>query len=535
MRRWAIPLLLTCTLGGGAWWYAQGMPWLARAETAAPRLRTAEAERGTITAVVSASGSVNPVTSVVVGSQLSGQVREIFADYNSRVAAQQPLARLDTQQLEATRAAAEADLQSARASLLVAEAQAERAVADARQAQAQLAATRAGIRSAEAQLRDADFEARRTEELRRTGVGAVRDAVRAGFAQENVRAQLTAAEAQTAQAEAQLSSAEASARVARAQVETAAATALQRAAQLRQVEVNLGFATIRSPIDGVVISRSVDIGQTVAASLQAPVLFTIAANLQEMEVWVTVDEADIGRIRPGQEATFAVAAHPSVNLRGQVKEVRLAATTVNNVVTYTVVVSAHNDQGRMLPGMTATMRIITDERRDVLRVPNAALRWRPARAGMGADAVAAASTPFDNAIAALPDLTPSQRQEIDAARAELRERMAALPSDADARRGQAQAARQRAFSRINAILTPEQRARLAAQRGGGRGGEAGTPGTVHVLEEGVPRPVAVRTGLTDGSLTEIVAGDLVAGAVVVTGQERATQAARSASPLPRLF
>lgn len=532
MKRGVFILLVVGALGGGTWWYAQGMPGLARAETGGPRLRTAEVDRGNITAIVSATGTVNPVTSVVVGSQLSGQVRELFADYNSRVTAQAPLARLDTQQLEATRAAAVADLQSARANLLVARAQAERAAADAEQARAQVAAARAGQTAQQAQLRDAEFEARRTDELRRSGVGAVRDAVRAANAQDAARAQAVGAEAQIMQAEAQLLSAEASARVARAQVETAAATAEQRAAQLSQVDVSLGFATIRSPIDGVVISRSIDIGQTVAASLQAPVLFTIAANLDEMEVWVTVDEADIGRIRPGQPATFTVAAHPSTNLTGRVKEVRLASATVNNVVTYTVVVTAPNTGGRMLPGMTATMRITTDERRDVLRVPNTALRWRPSSGAQ--DSTAPATGPFEAAIAALPDLSPAQRQEIEAARAELRDRLASLPQDAEARRQQAQAARQRVFSRINSILTPEQRSRLAAQRAA-RGGDSGTPGTIHVLEDGVTRAVQVRAGLTDGNVTEIIAGEIAPGARVVVGVERAGTAARPAATMPRLF
>jgi HlyD family secretion protein len=250
-------------------------------------------------------------------------------------------------------------------------------VADANQSRAALSAARAAVQQAEAQLRDAEFERARTEELRRSGVGAVRDATRAGFTADGARANLAAERAQADQAEATLASAEAAARTARAQVEATTAQAEQKAAVMRQVEVSLGFSVIRSPIDGVVIARSIDLGQTVAASLQSPTLFTIAANLNEMEVWATVDEADIGRIQPGQGVTFTVAAHPQATLRGTVKEIRLSPTTVSNVVTYTVVVSAANAEGRMLPGMTATLRILTDERRDVLRVPNAALRWRP--------------------------------------------------------------------------------------------------------------------------------------------------------------
>ncbi|WP_207537395.1 efflux RND transporter periplasmic adaptor subunit [Sabulicella rubraurantiaca] len=538
MRRPLALLLILPLLGGGAYLWgapALGALGLGASAEAGPRLRLAEADRGTITAVVSATGTVNPVNSVIVGSQLSGQIRELMADWNTRVTAGQPLARLDTQQLEASRAAAQADLLAARAAVAVARAQAERAAADAGQARAAVSAARAEVQRAEAQLRDAEFERNRTEELRRSGVGAVRDAARAGFTAEGARATLANQRAQAEQAEANQLSAEAAARTAAAQVETAEAQAEQRAAVLRQVEVNLSFSMIRSPIDGIVVSRSVDLGQTVAASLQAPTLFTIAANLDEMEVWATVDEADIGRIRPGQNVTFTVAAHPQLNLRGRVKDIRLTPATVNNVVTYTVIIAAPNNDGRMLPGMTATLRIVADERRDVLRVPNAALRWRPAGQS-AATASAAPESPMAAALRQMDDLTPTQRQEVEAALAEMRERMAAMPGDPEARRQGMQAARQRLQSRLNAVLTPEQRARLAAARGGS-GGRGGAAGTVWVAERdgSAPRAVPVRTGLTDGSVTEILSGEIAEGAQVVIGTERASGSAGRPAPVRNLF
>jgi len=313
-------------------------------------------------------------------------------------------------------------------------------------------------------------------------------------------------------------------------VQAVAATAEQRAAQLRQVEVNLGFAIIRSPIDGIIVSRSVDLGQTVAASLQSPTLFTIAANLSEMELWATVDESDIGRIRAGQNVAFTVAAHPSVNLRGTVKEIRLSPTTVNNVVTYTVVVTAPNTDGRMLPGMTATLRIITDERADVLRIPNASLRWRPA--GAAGQPAATPANPMEAALREMTDLTPAQRQEVEAATRELRERMAGLPADAEARRQQAQSARQRLQSRLNAVLTPDQRARLISARGAR--GQGGAAGTVYVLEgDAAPRAISIRTGLTDGNVTEVLSGEISAEMQVVVGTERAgAPPARAATARP---
>jgi HlyD family secretion protein len=539
MRRTSLLLAVLAALGAAAWFGAPlARPWLpgwisGAAETA-PRLRLAEADRGPIAAVVAATGTVNPVLSVQVGSQLSGQIRELFADFNTRVTAGQPVARLDTRTIEARQAAAQADLQSAAAAVAVARAQGERAEADLGSARAQLLAAQARLESAEAQARDAEAELGRARDLRARGVNAERDLSRAQFVAERLRAEVSGARAAIAQQDAMLLGAEAARRTAAAQVAAAEAAQAQRAAQLQQVEVDLTNATIRAPIDGVVISRNVDIGQTVAVSLQSPILFQIAANLEEMEVWATVDESDIGRIRPGQEVSFTVAAHPGVTLGGRVKAIRLAPTTVQNVVTYTVVVTAPNTQGRMLPGMTATLRIVTDQREAAIRVPNAALRWRPAGGGAEGAAATPSGGPIDQALRELDDLTPTQRAEILAAQAELRERMANLPTDAEARRQQAQAARQRLTARFNAVLTPEQRARLAATRGGARG--AGAPGTVWVVDaDGAPpRAVPVRTGLTDGSVTEIVSG-VEEGMRVVVGTERAAAPRPAPASGPRPF
>jgi HlyD family secretion protein len=536
MRRLPLILIVLALLGAAGWW--AGTPalgwlpgWVAGTGTEGPRLRLAEVDRGTITSVVAATGTVNPVLSVQVGSQLSGQIRELFADFNSRVKAGEPVARLDTRTIEARQAGAQADLQSAAASVQVARAGAERSQAELASARAQLLSARARLDSAEAQMRDAEAELDRAQQLRARGVNSERELSRASFLAERLRADTAGARASIAQQEAVLIGAEAAVRTAAAQVLAAEASEAQRAALLRQVEVDLANATIRAPIDGVVISRNIDIGQTVAASLQSPILFMIAASLDEMEVWATVDESDIGRIRAGQEVTFTVAAHPAFPLQGRVKEIRLAPTTVQNVVTYTVVVTAPNVGGRMLPGMTANMRIIADRREDVLRVPNAALRWRPpGTAAEGGAAVQGSSDMIAEALRALDDLTPVQRAEIAAAETEFRERMAALPQDGDARRVQSQAARRRLIARFNGVLTAEQRARLASTRGDARG--RGAPGTVWVADAatGAPQAVAVRSGLTDGSVTEILAG-LEPGMQVVVGTERASRTAASGSAL----
>jgi HlyD family secretion protein len=541
MRRLPLILLVLAGTGAAAWWagapaagWMPNLPWASSGGAEAARLRLADVDRGAITAVVAATGTVNPVLSVQVGSQLSGQIREIFADFNTRVTAGQEIARLDTRTIEARQAAARADLQSAEAAVLVARAQAERAEAEVASARANLVILQARAESAEAQAADTEAELRRATELRSRGVNAERDLSRATFAAERARADAAAARGATAQAEAQARAAEAAQRTALAQVSAAEAAQAQRAAQLQQVEVDLANATIRAPIDGVVVSRNIDIGQTVAASLQSPILFVIAASLDEMEVLATVDESDIGRIRAGQEVAFTVAAHPGSNLQGRVKEIRLSPTTVQNVVTYTVVISAQNSGGRMLPGMTATLRIITDQRPDALRVPNAALRWRPpGSSAEGAAPGAGGGGPIEQALRELNDLTPTQRAEIAAAQQEFRERMAALPAEAEPRRLQAQAARQRLTARFNAVLTAEQRARLGALRAGGA--QRGAPGTVWVVdaEGAAPRAVPVRIGLSDGTVTEVISG-LEEGMRVVAGTERAP-VARPATASARPF
>ena len=241
MRKWLLALLVF--LGAGAAWWAAGLPrpgfLEADGRAGAPRLRTATLDRGSITAVVAATGTVNPVTLVQVGSQLSGQIRELLADFNSKVAADQPIAQLDTATLEARRAAAEADVHAAAAQITVSRAQAERAAADHTQARAQIEAVRAALLGAEASLRDAEVEAARTAELRARGVGTEREALRAGFTADRLRAAVAQAQADISRADAGLLAAVAAARTAEAQVEAAIAAREQRVAQLRQVEVDL--------------------------------------------------------------------------------------------------------------------------------------------------------------------------------------------------------------------------------------------------------------------------------------------------------
>ncbi|MBM3560468.1 MAG: HlyD family efflux transporter periplasmic adaptor subunit, partial [Alphaproteobacteria bacterium] len=318
-----------------------------------PAFRLAAADRGPVTAQVSATGTLGAVVTVQVGSQVSGQIAELLADYNTEVKAGQVVARIDPATFAARVRQTSAELAVARAGVVTATA----AVARAR---AELQDVRTG-------LADAARDLERKRDLLRNGnvARAVVDTAEVLHAQSVSR---------VAAREAALQSAEAELMTARAQVERAEAS-------LYANQIDLDRAVIRSPIDGVVVARNVDLGQTVAASLQAPVLFSIAQDLRKMQVEVSVDEADIGRIAAGQRAVFTVDAFTGREFAGRVEQVRLQPRIVQNVVTYTVVVTAANDDLRLLPGMTANARVIHDERATVLRVPNAALRWRPAGAG----------------------------------------------------------------------------------------------------------------------------------------------------------
>ncbi len=299
------------------------------------KFKQAKVERGSITAAVSATGTLNPVVSVQVGSQISGQIKELLVDFNSPVKAGQLIARLDPETYRQRVIQAQADTEAARANLVMQQ-------ADVLRVQANLADTQ-------------------------------RDYARKKLLVE--KKFISPADLDKAQTT--FDAATAALRVAQAQALSGAAQLRQRQALLAQAQVDLSRTEIRSPVDGVVVKRSVDTGQTVAASLQAPELFIIAKNLSDMQVETSVDEADVGRIQPGQSVSFTVDAFPGQHFAGQIKQVRKAASIVSNVVSYTVVVSAANPDLLLLPGMTANVRIITAHKDNVLKVPNAALRFNP--------------------------------------------------------------------------------------------------------------------------------------------------------------
>ncbi|MGE3652024.1 MAG: HlyD family secretion protein [Reyranellaceae bacterium] len=511
--------VLVAALAGGALAFSSG------GEPPA-KYRTVKIERGPITSVITATGTVNPVTTVVVGSQLSGQIVELKADFNTRVKAGQELARIDTELIEAQLQSARADLASAEAAVTMQRAQIEKAAAD--------------IENLKATLATAESEARRRDGLAKSGAGSTAEAEKALYAAVSARAAMRASEA--------------SLKIAQAQLDTLKANVLQRRAAVAQVEVNLKRSVIRAPIDGVVVGRSIDVGQTVAASLQAPTLFTVAQDLRNMQVETTVDEADIGRVRDGQAVTFTVNAYPNDRFRGKVAQVRLAPNNIQNVITYTVVIAADNPDLKLLPGMTATVTIITDRRDDVLKVANAALRWKPpgrapARSQPGSDEppqpTTSGGTPrganprasadaMKKALTEQLELSADQQKELDRIFAQSGSEIRAVFQSGAApeeRRAKVRAIREAAATQIAAMLDAEQKTKYAAIRAAAAGAP---PAELFVIgPDGLAAPVRVRLGVGDGSNTEIITTQLKAGTEVIVGGGPRAAAAGSSGP-PRL-
>jgi HlyD family secretion protein len=341
---------------------------------------TAVVERGDLSTTVTAIGTLNAVATVEVGSQLSGQVAELLVDFNDEVSEGQPLARLDPRTFESEVREAEAALEVARAQVLTERATLRAAVSEAAATRSRLKVAEAGAERARAQLAETERDLRRKRLLAGTQTLARAHVDQATTVNQSAAAGLRAAQAQVEIAREAVVAAEAGQLMADANLLYAQAAERQHAAKLDQARIDLARTVIAAPSDGVVIGRDVDRGQTVAASLEAPTLFTIAQDLRQMEVHAKVDEADIGQIRVGQRASFTVDAHPGRIFSGTVEQIRKAPEVVENVVTYTVVLSTRNADLVLLPGMTAIVQVVVTEAENVLTVPNAALRFEPPRA-----------------------------------------------------------------------------------------------------------------------------------------------------------
>ncbi|MCC5996012.1 MAG: efflux RND transporter periplasmic adaptor subunit [Oceanicaulis sp.] len=456
---------------------------------------TAAVEQRNLSRVVASSGRIAPLVTVEVGSQLSGQIEALNVDFNDRVSAGQELARLDPQTFATRVREAEANLEVARAQVSVSQANAQRA---------------------RSELTAAQRAYERAVSLRERG---------------------TFSEAQFDNAQTAFNGAQANVAVADANLRNARAGLAQREASLESAQVDLERTFIRSPIEGVVIDRRIDVGQTVAASLNAPILFLIAQDLSRVQIEAQIDEADIGDISNGQTVTFDVDAYPGISFEGVVTQVRLAAQEAQNVVTYTVVIQADNPRQRLLPGMTANVTIVTGTVDGALAAPNLALRFtprgaaealvadtgaQPARGERGARGGGGRGGGPDQMINQLAedlDLTDAQRRDVQRA---LQDAFTRMRAQAQAGGGGGGGGGGAAFqaqmrSALAQVLTADQMTRydaLAAERAGQR--QDVRRGTLWVqTADGRIEARQVGLGLSDGQFTQLVGGGLEAGERVV--------------------
>ena len=461
---------------------------------AAGAWRTGVVERGDVRVVISATGTLRATTTVDVGSQVSGQVQEVLVDFNDRVTKGQPIARIDPAPFQTRLQQAEADLASARAS----------------------------VNESLATLKNAEADYTRKADLVARQLVARSEADLALAARDQARARVTSA---------------------RASVQ-------QRQAAVSNAQLDIGYTTIRAPVDGVVLLRQVDPGQTVAASFQTPVLFQIAEDLAQMQIDLSIDEADVGQIREGLEVSFTVDAFPDRQFHGEVRQVRLSATAASSVISYPVVVQVQNADLSLLPGMTASAEIVVSQREDVLRVANAALRFTPPDEVAAAAVAAAAGAPGDGRGGLLEDLPrvagslgldAAQQAAFDTALAQVRQQAdarRATPANGataggpgggrgtgaaagggpsqEAMRARMAEAMNRSFAAFRATLSPEQQQRWDTEL---RAIATARRGVLLTLAGGRLQPVPVRLGASDGTVTEI-AGAVEEGTPVVVGQER---------------
>ncbi len=477
--------------------------WKGRKGDDAPGYRTSAVEQGDIRVSISATGTLSALSTVDIGSEVSGRLTDVLVDFNDQVKKGQVLARIDPSTFAAQIEQGDASIVNARASL----------------------------ETARAVLRNAELDFARKQEL----------------------------SGQTLISRSDLDQSRASRDQALAQVASAQAQIRQQQASTQSARLNMGRTVILSPVDGVVLNRAVEPGQTVAASLQAPVLFKIAEDLAQMEIVLAVDESDIGQVKAGQAVSFTVDAFPDRQFKGEVRQVRIAATNTNNVITYPVVIAVDNSDQVLLPGMTTNAEIEVSRRDNVLKVPNAALRFKPPESVLAAQAneqpqrggARAGMSDELPKIAAQLTLSPAQQAQFDAALAQMRERAAARTAAPTPQSGNGSPSlfgrppggggrpsgagggapngqmRQRMLERFNqqfgafrSGLSDAQRQRWDAELNTLIGSRRAP---LYRLVDGVPTPVTVRIGASDGTSTEI-AGEIKAGDEIVVGTQIAEAA-----------
>jgi len=494
-RRWLWPVIIVLALAAAAYWFMSS-----RSDTGEQGYRTEAVTRGEIRTAISATGTLSATATVDIGTQVSGILQAVDVDYNDVVKKGQVIARIDPSTYQAR----------------------------LDQASAALASARASVNEAQASARNAEADYTRKSDLAKRQLVSRTDADLALSARDQTRARIISANAQVKQQQANVDSA----------------------------RLDLEKTVIRSPVDGVVLSRAVEPGQTVAASLQTPVLFKIAGDLRQMEIVLAIDEADIGQVRDGQSVKFTVDAFPDRNFRGKVKQIRLAAANTANVITYPVLVEVDNGDQTLLPGMTANAEIEISNRENVLSIANAALRFKPTTdaadqtATAGAGAQARNGLMISESLGKVADglkLDAAQRATFDTAVAAMRERADAMRKAAAARsEGQAAGSRtfggapggqrpaggggnnrdggrrmaermKQSFAPFRATLSAEQRQKWDA--------ELATLATakrapVYKLVDGKPEQVTIRIGASDGTRTEIMGEGLSEGDLVIIGSAR---------------
>ena len=532
-------LLLAFAIGGFALFRRD-------AKNPAEKYFTVKTERGNIRHVVTSTGTLQAVVTVQVGSQVSGRIQELHADFNSVVKKGQMLAVIDPANFEAQR-------QRSQAALAIAQAAVKSAEANLINRKAELASAQANLEVARVALKDAEIQLKRAQGLIKDGLISDRDL-------ENAQVTFDQNAARLQQAAAQVSQSEASIHSALSQQDQASANVEQAKADLQIAEVNLEYTKIISPIDGVVVERNVDIGQTVAASFQAPILFLIANDLTKMQVIAQVDEADIGALSERANSQFSVDAFPSQNFQGKISEIRLssklpgsstsssstAATGgssggASNVVVYNVIIDVDNPQLKLRPGMTANVNFTVASTENVLKIPNAALRYRPA--DTKPEEIQKLLASFPNTVSADTHLSEGKKGSSEG--------LAASKGGGGTDNG-------RSSQGSSGTLYRSRSGKMLGKQSGGAqavvqqstneryGINAGL--TIHfpqaealkptwsmiwvVDSGGQPRPRRVKMGITDGRETAVLDGDLKEGETIITGELNSVEGAPQQTTSP---
>src|ERR1051326_7451946 len=464
----------------------------------------AKVQRGDLDSAISATGSLAAVISVPVGSQVSGNVAGVYVDYNSPVKKGQLVALIDPAPFQTKVDQAKANLDSAKAQITNADVALRKADLDIANAELNITNQKAAQVRSDSQVKDAKRKLDLQDRMFKDGIGTqdARDSAQAAYDQ--AMANLDSAQAQVKSAQANLESVKAQREVAVTQKVTAQAQVATANANLQNAQLDLDHTKITSPVDGVVIAKNTDVGQTVQASYSVATLFNIAKDLSKMQVETNIDESDISRVQPEQDATFSVDAYPGQVFHGTVMQVRHAPTNVQNVITYTVVIAVENPEMKLFPGMTANVRLVTDHLSGAIKIPSAALRFRPPDDLMPADA-----KNNDKKVAKTDGTTPGR--------------------GGDGKFDPSQCKGGGGFGGGGGGFRNREGGGGGRGRGEGGGGGQGAGGgarpqfqTVYTLDEkGQLKAERIRTGISDGNFVAMLSGNLKEGQELVTGIEGA--------------